>query len=425
MDDLDIPAWCNGRYDEFIHVHRSLLDSDLVSNELNHWIDLIFGFKLSGDAALEAKNICSNLIEANQAQFKVHGVVQLFKTAHPMKIDFILVNKNEEFPQKTRRRTDDIKNPIKFLDDVENMLRFVHLNYQTIPDLANNNVEQDNVDDKYFKTDLKYAILVLAELLLFDRIKNTQQTQSTLAERTRLVVKNICHLPRFLQAFITNSLHNTDDLSIDLLLNKNFNQLFNFNYFDDLYRLFEYFYKANFINENFFRLKFVNLNNVDLYANDKLNGRYLRISGDYTVEHTSLTDLLNEQKFFLTKRLLPSLLIKMSYFRNTYMKQTHFFELLMLLVYKNLFETPTICLKSILYFFDKLARFMTVNELNRSFLNILLELLNFIDLNLDVNKNRTQLCKLFDVKFIRSLKISFGLNMFLIHIVRLYSFSVL
>lgn len=81
MSDLKLPEWASSA-DHFVKVHRKLFESEQVSKHLHHWIDLVFGFKLSGDAALEAKNVCLPLIDSNQAM-KTHGIVQLFNVPHP------------------------------------------------------------------------------------------------------------------------------------------------------------------------------------------------------------------------------------------------------------------------------------------------------------------------------------------------------
>ena len=104
--DLKVPDWCNGSVDEFIRTHRLLLESDLVSKKLHAWIDLVFGYKvklnlihlnlflfitnelffklnkLSGEAALEAKNVCLPLIDNHQVM-RPFGIVQLFSVQHP------------------------------------------------------------------------------------------------------------------------------------------------------------------------------------------------------------------------------------------------------------------------------------------------------------------------------------------------------
>lgn len=56
MGDVILPPWA-GSPEEFIHIHRQALESEYVSSHLHHWIDLIFGYKQEGDAAIEAKVI--------------------------------------------------------------------------------------------------------------------------------------------------------------------------------------------------------------------------------------------------------------------------------------------------------------------------------------------------------------------------------
>lgn len=56
VDDVELPAWANGDPLLFIKLHREALESDYVSMHLHSWIDLIFGFKQRGEAAVEATN---------------------------------------------------------------------------------------------------------------------------------------------------------------------------------------------------------------------------------------------------------------------------------------------------------------------------------------------------------------------------------
>ena len=56
IDDVLLPAWASSPED-FIYKHRAALESDYVSENLHHWIDLVFGFKQRGKAAEEALNV--------------------------------------------------------------------------------------------------------------------------------------------------------------------------------------------------------------------------------------------------------------------------------------------------------------------------------------------------------------------------------
>lgn len=57
IDKVQLPIWANGDPNRFIYQMRSVLESPQVSSHINHWIDLIFGYKQIGQAAIEAKNL--------------------------------------------------------------------------------------------------------------------------------------------------------------------------------------------------------------------------------------------------------------------------------------------------------------------------------------------------------------------------------
>ncbi|XP_024399024.1 BEACH domain-containing protein C2 isoform X1 [Physcomitrium patens] len=56
LGDVKLPPWASSPED-FIYKHRSALESEYVSEHLNEWIDLIFGCKQRGQAAISANNV--------------------------------------------------------------------------------------------------------------------------------------------------------------------------------------------------------------------------------------------------------------------------------------------------------------------------------------------------------------------------------
>lgn len=62
-------------------VGRAALESERVSSTLHHWIDLSFGHKLTGEAAVTAKNVA--LATSSATAHRLHGRAQLFDQPHP------------------------------------------------------------------------------------------------------------------------------------------------------------------------------------------------------------------------------------------------------------------------------------------------------------------------------------------------------
>ena len=81
LPDLSVPDWC-GSPAELVAVHRAVLESDTVSSNLHHWIDLNFGYKLSGEASVRAKNVYVSLVDKHRNPANC-GIVQLFRSSHP------------------------------------------------------------------------------------------------------------------------------------------------------------------------------------------------------------------------------------------------------------------------------------------------------------------------------------------------------
>ncbi|GAA50868.1 probable inactive serine/threonine-protein kinase lvsG, partial [Clonorchis sinensis] len=91
MPDLAVPAWCSTPED-FIAYHRSVLESEAVSSMLHHWIDLTFGYKLIGEAAVAAKNVHLEMA-GSQTTFRRSGVTCLFRTPHPHRLSLTLIDR--------------------------------------------------------------------------------------------------------------------------------------------------------------------------------------------------------------------------------------------------------------------------------------------------------------------------------------------
>jgi factor associated with neutral sphingomyelinase activation len=118
VNDVILPKWAlSGRH--FVSVLRSALESEIVSNTLNHWIDLIFGYKQRDESALEADNVYSSLrydhnihllLEASESTRESYlasildfgqAPIQLFQDPHPKKRTSKMVLNNDQLSNKS------------------------------------------------------------------------------------------------------------------------------------------------------------------------------------------------------------------------------------------------------------------------------------------------------------------------------------
>lgn len=61
IDNVQLPPWAKGDPKIFIAKHREALESPYVSRHLHQWIDLVFGCKQRGEAAIESVNVFHHL----------------------------------------------------------------------------------------------------------------------------------------------------------------------------------------------------------------------------------------------------------------------------------------------------------------------------------------------------------------------------
>lgn len=57
ISEVELPPWAHNDPWLFVQRHREALESPLVSAQLHHWIDLIFGYQSRGEKAVEACNV--------------------------------------------------------------------------------------------------------------------------------------------------------------------------------------------------------------------------------------------------------------------------------------------------------------------------------------------------------------------------------
>jgi len=103
INNVILPPWAKGDPQLFVRINRQALESEYVSMNLHNWIDLIFGFKQTGKAAVDAHNVFHYLSYEGKVnidkitdpveKIATIGIInnfgqtpaQIFKKAHPQR----------------------------------------------------------------------------------------------------------------------------------------------------------------------------------------------------------------------------------------------------------------------------------------------------------------------------------------------------
>lgn len=123
---VKLPNWCKGSARLFTFIHRQALESNYVRRNLQNWIDLIYGFKQTGQPAIDAINVfhpatyygfsCSEMIDpvekmACETMIRTYGQMpkQLIKSvAHPS-INPVIKELDEEISKPVLKNVKGLK----------------------------------------------------------------------------------------------------------------------------------------------------------------------------------------------------------------------------------------------------------------------------------------------------------------------------
>lgn len=101
VDHVQLPPWARNSSRLFILIHRQALESNITRTNIHRWINLVFGYQQSGQAAIDAMNVfhpatyygfssseCSDPVErsAKETMVRTYGQMprNLFKSPHPL-----------------------------------------------------------------------------------------------------------------------------------------------------------------------------------------------------------------------------------------------------------------------------------------------------------------------------------------------------
>eukprot|EP00475_Leptophrys_vorax_P018290 TRINITY_DN2494_c0_g3_i1.p1 TRINITY_DN2494_c0_g3~~TRINITY_DN2494_c0_g3_i1.p1 ORF type:complete len:688 (+),score=124.16 TRINITY_DN2494_c0_g3_i1:997-3060(+) len=130
VGDVVLPLWSGNDSRQFIMLHRKALESAFVSSTINDWIDLIFGSKQRGKAAVDAYNVFKPKTYDDKVDFSAmdralfleirefgQTPAQLFTRKHPLRSEFNNRSVYLEFVEKfTYGKLVVLPFPVGFLD---------------------------------------------------------------------------------------------------------------------------------------------------------------------------------------------------------------------------------------------------------------------------------------------------------------------
>ncbi|KOS16861.1 Beige protein -like protein 1 [Escovopsis weberi] len=114
VNNVELPPWAKGDPKIFIAKHREALESPHVTENLHHWIDLVFGYKQRGEAAVENLNVFHHLSYAGAID--LDQITDVNERAITAGVIHNFGQTPHQVFQKPHPPRDHLKSPIRRLD---------------------------------------------------------------------------------------------------------------------------------------------------------------------------------------------------------------------------------------------------------------------------------------------------------------------
>uniref|UniRef100_A0A7E4UU69 BEACH domain-containing protein n=1 Tax=Panagrellus redivivus TaxID=6233 RepID=A0A7E4UU69_PANRE len=230
MADLQLPEWAPTP-EKFVKWHREVLESNVVSEALHSWIDLTFGYLLTGKAAVNALNVHLSFTEHVQKE-NIVGPVQLFEKPHP---------------RRFAKNFDICSNPLNEDAIVENNLGELFSKECSLTELYKNIISIHKADTPAALQSFQSIAVVILELLLPVQFRDILpgNTSMKLRRAQQLIQHKLGEIPGYLRRPLKRVLlahTNEDPISIKNILHE-LNHFYNLpNVMTDIhYNLVKYF----------------------------------------------------------------------------------------------------------------------------------------------------------------------------------------